>query len=286
MATGMGVLTPPEFNHSLTVYQDAIMLNWDPAGDDTVYYQILRGVTNDIDDAEVISGWVRNVNSYVDYNVTDNQIYYYWGRSAYDTVSLVSPYSDALTAWLEITAPVHVNASKGEFEAYVRVRWSLVNPDFYYKVYRSTQPYYNYSSPVTSWISDTSLVDSSTYEGIRYYYWVKTALTGEGEYSSDYSELDTGYVTNTTLNKEQQQTSRYQLYPNPAGEKVNLKVPPEAQGPVSLVLMDMAGAEVFEVRINDWGNIELDLSDLKPGAYIVETRAGDGDRFRQLLIVR
>lgn len=76
------------------------------------------------------------------------------------------------------------------------------------------------------------------------------------------------------------------LAPNPARDRLTVTVPPEAPGPLLLVLLDTLGRIVREETHTGGGPLEVDVRDLAPGVYTLQAQYEEGTTTRRLTVVR
>jgi fibronectin type 3 domain-containing protein len=120
-------------------------------------------------------------------NLNDlNTIYFY----AKDNGGNYPEYATALE--IEIDAPENINATDGDYEDKVRISWDNLTSSSYFKVYRSSSPNGSYYS-VSNWQLSNSYDDYSINPGETYYYKVKAAINNVGDYSSEFSNYDSGW---------------------------------------------------------------------------------------------
>jgi hypothetical protein len=78
-------------------------------------------------------------------------------------------------------------------------------------------------------------------------------------------------------------------YPNPTSSSVQLDILDEAEGTLSLTITNLTGQVVRRLAFpltGRVGTIDLDVSDLTPGVYILESIAGERSRVDSLVVVR
>ena len=94
-------------------------------------------------------------------------------------------------------APGQLSAAKGSHAGRVRVTWDTLwnGPNYtsYYRVYRAG-PEDQTKAPISPWQTGTLFDDLSPEPGKAYRYWVRTALSLEGDAAGDYGESDTGWL--------------------------------------------------------------------------------------------
>jgi hypothetical protein len=107
-----------------------------------------------------------------------------------------------------------------------------------------------------------------------------------GEYGSSWSNVATNSFAGVNDNKMELNLS---IYPNPAGEKVNLSIGQALQGSVKIVLSDLLGhtvhsQEVKDLKLNSVHTI--DVSDLKEGIYMLKVSSDEGSTTRKVIVRR
>ncbi|MBE0641029.1 MAG: C10 family peptidase, partial [Bacteroidales bacterium] len=115
--------------------------------------------------------------------------------------------------------PDGVSATDGSYYDRINVNWNSVSWANYYKVYRNTSNTTTGASALTSWQSGTSYADFNVQPGLTYYYFIKAATNSAGDYASDFSTGNSGYVSFHTLSSDVAQTTStepsYYQFTNP-----------------------------------------------------------------------
>jgi hypothetical protein len=114
-------------------------------------------------------------------------------------------------------------------------------------------------------IGDTyGFTDLAGFPGI---YLVKTDSLGNGNYTSD-------------IEQNSMRSSNIRIYPNPASNYFHLKIPPNMEVN-EIIIYDISGKVHFNRRI-DSKNVQINISNLKPGMYIV---TDNKTQFREKLLI-
>jgi hypothetical protein len=179
-------------------YSDRIFISWSPPPNGPWLYGIYRSTENNSATAVKISGenWIQN-NYYDDFDAPKGINVYYWIKaSGYEQGLRPSGFSPSNEGWRPVAPPTNVQASDGLYNNKIAVTWEPPDNATHYKVFRNTVN--NSGSAVsisgTDWISSTFYYDQTAVTGTTYYYWVKAARSVSGSRSSDYSEVNTGWV--------------------------------------------------------------------------------------------
>ncbi len=94
--------------------------------------------------------------------------------------------------------PTGLSASDGTYPDKVRITWNQhcngPNYSSLYQVSRSDSES-GAKSAISSWQSTTTFDDTTAIAGITYTYWVRAATGNQGEYATDYSGSNTGFVS-------------------------------------------------------------------------------------------
>lgn len=95
----------------------AIKISWTPSMGASVY-RLFRGVTNDPEQAEIVSGWIAST-VYIDSNVLPGEIYFYFVRAAADdNGAFATSFSNGMSGTIEIIAGTETGAKSGQLILY------------------------------------------------------------------------------------------------------------------------------------------------------------------------
>ncbi|MFN3343533.1 MAG: PKD domain-containing protein [Flavobacteriales bacterium] len=89
--------------------------------------------------------------------------------------------------------------------------------------------------------------------------------------------------------EEENAVTEFKAYPNPANEIITLDITGNIKGNVSIQVVDMLGKNALEVPavINAGNNrIELNLSTLQNGMYLLSVRSADGSNLQTIRIIK
>ncbi len=172
---------------------NGVLLSWQrvEGGD---YYRVYRAQRDDVGEAEALGSWQRELR-FADAAARPGIRYYYWVEAAADATGRVrGGLSAASTRFLAMPSPEGISASQGLFSAQVAIEWQPVAGAEYYRVYRSETPQPAFRTVLGRWQRDTSFADGSVRPGIRYYYWIKAALSDQGKGAGAFSAVADGYL--------------------------------------------------------------------------------------------
>lgn len=153
-----------------------------------VSFEILRGVTDDRSQADVIAT-VSNTGSYTDNTTVPGYVYYYWVR-AYSELS-ESTWSSSVSGFRAVAAPATVQATDGTSLDSVTITWTAATSAKRYEVWRNTTK----STTGAELIGTTNKLvwtDRDVEPGVAYYYAIKSVSALD---TSAFSSLDLGYAS-------------------------------------------------------------------------------------------
>ena len=152
----------------------------------------LRLEYNRISDISELEGLENLHRLYLNGNPLSDQAY----QVSLNAIARTNP-GIALTYDPCTRAPGQLSAAKGSHAGRVRVTWDTLwnGPNYtsYYRVYRAG-PEDQTKAPISPWQTGTLFDDLSPEPGKAYRYWVRTALSLEGDAAGDYGESDTGWL--------------------------------------------------------------------------------------------
>lgn len=185
--SGYRLLPAPASVTATTTQTDGVKVSW--KGTTTgVSFEILRGVTDDRSQADVIAT-VSDKGSYTDNTAVPGYVYYYWVR-AYSELS-ESAWSSAVSGFRAVSAPATIKASDGTALDSVTITWTAATSAKRYEIWRSTKT----TTTTAELIGTTNRLvwtDREVEPGVPYYYWVKSVSALD---TSDFSTRDTGYAS-------------------------------------------------------------------------------------------
>ena len=200
---GAGVaLLAPEGLTASTDLPDGVHVSWDSvtyhlAGN--THEAVYRAYRSDEPDGETgmeeLRGWHPD-RDLIDSTAAPEESYYYWvGAAATAKGARESDFSGP--AFGKRTqppspTPSELDATDGLTQL-ILIEWDAYDAN-YYRVYRSTSPEGD-KTPISSWQTRTSFVDTLAGKGTEYFYWVGAALNDTGFAESQPGEPDTGSFT-------------------------------------------------------------------------------------------
>jgi type IX secretion system substrate protein/carboxypeptidase family protein len=126
----------------------------------------------------------------------------------------------------------------------------------------------------SNWPSENYL--DTLYEDNEYCYYISAVF--------DQCESDTlGLVCETFyLDVDEPASGLLEIYPNPTSEKLRIVSPLAIE---RITVVNNVGNVVKDLLINDQTNIELDVSDLEPGIYILKVVTAKGTRMKKMTVM-
>lgn len=153
-----------------------------------VSFEILRGVTDDRSQADVIAT-ISDKGSYTDNTAVPGYVYYYWVR-AYSELS-ESAWSSSVSGFRAVAAPATVQATDGTSLDSVTITWTAATSAKRYEIWRNTTK----STTGAELIGTTNKLvwtDRDVEPGTAYYYAIKSVSVLD---TSAFSSLDLGYAS-------------------------------------------------------------------------------------------
>ncbi|MGE5355815.1 MAG: hypothetical protein ACM3PT_06200 [Deltaproteobacteria bacterium] len=192
-----GVAIPSNIYATDGLYSDMVVVSW--TGTSGNFFRIYRNTTNNTSTATALGNW-QTAFTYYDYSALTNTIYYYWVKSATDqNGGNSSDFSAYDTGWKGgVSIPVNISASDGSFGDKVQITWSGTSGN-YFRVFRNTVNNSSTATALGSWQTSTSYDDISAAVNVTYYYWVKAASNANGDNSSAFSSVDSGWRAGVTI---------------------------------------------------------------------------------------
>ena len=153
-----------------------------------VSFEILRGVTDDRSQADVIAT-ISDKGSYTDNTTVPGYVYYYWVR-AYSELS-ESAWSSSVSGFRAVAKPATVSATDGTSLDSVTITWTAATSAKRYEVWRNITK----STTGAELIGATNKLvwtDRDVEPGAAYYYAIKSVSALD---TSVFSDLDLGYAS-------------------------------------------------------------------------------------------
>ncbi|TXE16399.1 T9SS type A sorting domain-containing protein [Psychroserpens burtonensis] len=76
----------------------------------------------------------------------------------------------------------------------------------------------------------------------------------------------------------------FDMFPNPAKDKVTIRLNANHFGNVTVHIIDLQGKRILEQYISEGNNLELDITDLQSGLYFVKLNTNNKSRVKKLII--
>ena len=153
-----------------------------------VSFEILRGATDDLDQASVVAT-ISDKANYVDNSAVPGIVYYYWVR-AYSELS-ESAWSNAARGFRAVAAPTAVAATDGESLESVTITWAASTSAKRYEIWRGATTKTD-DAELIGTTNKLVWVDATALPGVAYFYWVKAVSALD---TSAFSARAPGYVS-------------------------------------------------------------------------------------------
>ncbi len=131
----------------------------------------------------------------------------------------------------------------------------------------------------TTWTSEgntteTSITASSLSNNVTYEWHVRSNCNGDASAFSPICSFTAGNSNSSSCAGERVALAEVRAYPNPADASVRIEVLLGGDAPVSLQVADAFGRLVMERELGDGAFVDLDVSDLDAGIYLVRATNG------------
>lgn len=188
-----GLSPPSNVYASDGTMTDRVFVSWSQGIYDR-YHMIYRGLTDDVAQAEAITGWFEG-GYYEDFSGAANVQYYYFVKAAIaEDGTGETDFSVGVLGWRTVVLPSNLSAADGKSTEYVRVTWDAGEPGLWYQLYRGTSSNPRDAGAITSWLLDIASRDDTTaVPGTTYYYWIKAASNAAGTDASAAIGGDSGW---------------------------------------------------------------------------------------------
>jgi hypothetical protein len=190
--------TPVNVQASDGDYPDKVTITWENNTGEPLYFAVFRAESLfDLAPDQISPAWTTSL-AYDDYSAVPGQTYYYRVKaSRYPAGIRPSAQSSYNIGHTALVTPANVEASDGSFSDRIVITWTPVVGATHYKIYRSLTPVATEQNVITglTWVElDSSYTDYGPAYGNTYYYWVRAAMNEFGQYSTDFSAANTGYL--------------------------------------------------------------------------------------------
>jgi hypothetical protein len=137
----------------------------------------------------------------------------------------------------------------------------------------------------------------TTYSGVRW----DTTSVGQvpGLSSIFFTDANTGYavggsgtILKTTnggiysINEVASTHSNFNINPNPAKDKIWISNSAYSAGETKVVICDLQGKQLINKIYNNQSSVEMDISALKPGIYLIKLQTRQGVEMKKLLVTK
>jgi hypothetical protein len=96
--------------------------------------------------------------------------------------------------------------------------------------------------------------------------------------------FETEFIEDSTLSTSQLANGVFDIFPNPAKDKVTIRWNANNFGNVTINIIDLQGKLILEEHISEGNNLELDIADLQSGLYFVKLNANNKNIVKKLII--
>ena len=141
----------------------------------------------------------------------------------------------------------------------------------------------------TNWTSEantaeTSITASQLSNNTTYEWQVRTNCGGEVSAYSPICSFTAGDSNSSACAGERLAVAEVQAYPNPAHGSVRIEVVMDGEAPISLMLSDVFGRLILQREMEDERVLDLDVSDLNAGMYLVRATNGAQEEVLRLVV--
>ncbi len=142
------------------------------------------------------------------------------------------------------------------------------------------------SSPTWIWLIDgvfLTFPGDSTYRfSVPGDYQIGLIVNSENRCTdSAFQTLNVVEVTGIEIDSQH----RVRIFPNPASESIAVELGVQWKGPLAITVADIAGRIVLHSQINSQPTVELDLSNLEEGLYLISAQ-GNNLNFQSRILIR
>jgi len=158
----------------------------------------------------------------------------------------------------------------------VFLNWSAVGAATSYEAQYREQGQSNWRNKTTS---NTSVKVNGIKKGRTYEYRVRAICSGT---PSDYSDIET-FVAGSSSRVALE--TKMEIYPNPASDKVIIKFDDEDLTEIEVNMFDLSGKQLLHESFGDGSDVEVDVSGLQNGVYLIVLDHGQGFRTVEKIII-
>ncbi|WP_434035598.1 T9SS type A sorting domain-containing protein [Formosa sp. 4Alg 33] len=264
----------PEPSVTLQAYSgdNSVLLQWElkdiTLGDQDIFRDTDSDPSGRVSVANNIEG-----NSYVDTTAEIGVEYWYWVKAT--DVSGVSTNSEAVNATAKALNPqIILTTTPGDGS--VTLNWDIQDINIQnVGVFRDTDDNASGRKLISNGLTGTTFTDNSVENDTDYWYWLKvTDVTGtnfntEGIYA----------LPSATLSIEKENTDNFKFYPNPASDKLTIKM--SASQFDKYTILDISGRVTRMGTIpNGVQQLELGVNDLANGIYLINLQGSQNKTFK------
>ncbi len=171
--------------------QDHVVITWNSVAGASHYRVYRAKYLTDI--PEAVSSWQTETQFEYD-DVEPFAPYYYYVKAAKSPVGTIpSDFSSLVQGWRMLPPPSNVIATDGSYTDRIFISWDAVDYATHYRVYRS-DTFNGTKVPVTNWRVALNYTDLNVEIYEPYYYWIQAANNAEGNFPSDFSDRNSGWV--------------------------------------------------------------------------------------------
>jgi len=198
------------------------------------------------EDSSIINSWLYTGEDYHEPSSTVNPRINLWLHQHYPPQQNINFIISNFYFNNLLNAPTGVDASDGTDSVKVVIQWDEAGDDLYYGIYRNIE---NNLLTVTllntTWIDENYFEDTAVSPNMIYYYFIRSSdnITGSNVsgYASDFSEADSGWVSNYSLISEFDKISYINIHPNPFDQEVMIEYTLEKNCFLKILLIDVYG---------------------------------------------
>ena len=139
-----------------------------------------------------------------------------------------------------------------------------------------------WSSEATT--SETSITASSLSNGTTYEWHVRSNCNGAQSAYSGICSFTAGQSNSSSCAGERAVLAGVSVYPNPAGSMVRIEAEMNGEAPVTITLTDALGRVALTRQLGEDLALDLDVSDLEAGLYLVRATNGTEEQVIRLMV--